>query len=115
MRHHEDANCGFSFVFVFFRVAGIRHDVHERLFGFPCNEVWSGVKDTLSNPGNYAVKENDDAKMHGSCEVKHWAYINISGAPLQRTNKVTLLPKGTGCEMQAVSNYSGSEQNDQSD
>jgi hypothetical protein len=23
----------------------------------PCNEVWSGVKDLLSNPDNYTVKE----------------------------------------------------------
>jgi len=32
---------------------------------------------------------------------------------MQRTNKVTLLPKGTGCEMQVVANYSGWEHNDQ--
>jgi hypothetical protein len=57
MRHHEDANCGFSFVFVFFRVAGIRHDVQAHLSG-SIHELWSGVKDTLSNPDNPTVKEN---------------------------------------------------------
>ena len=34
---------------------------------------------------------------------------------MQRTNKVTLLPNGTGCEMQVVANYSGWEHNDQGD
>lgn len=61
------------------------------------------------------VEEDDDAKMHASHDLKHSAYVNLSGALLQRTNKVTLLPKGTGCEMQVVSNYSGWERNDQGD
>jgi hypothetical protein len=38
-----------------------------------CNEVWSGVNDTLSNKDNYTDKENDDARMHASCDVKHSA------------------------------------------
>ena len=80
-----------------------------------CSELWPAVKDVLSNPTNYDVTEKDDAKMHADYDVKHAAHVNISGALLQRKNHVTLMPKGTGCEMQVVSNYSGWEHNDQGD
>jgi hypothetical protein len=80
-----------------------------------CSELWGAVKDTLSNPENYAVAENDDTKMTASYNVKHSAHVNVSGALLQRTNKVILVTKGTGCEMQVVSNYSGWEHNDKGD
>jgi len=53
--------------------------------------------------------------MTASYNVKHSAHVNISGAILQRTNRVTLVPQGTECEMQVVSNYSGWEHNDRSD
>ena len=81
----------------------------------PCNELWGAVKDTLSNPENYSVVESDDAKMHASYDVKHSAHVNVSGALLQRTNQVTLVSQGAGCEMQVVSNYSGWEHSDRSD
>ena len=81
----------------------------------PCSQLWGAVKDTLSNPNNYTVTETDDAKMHADYDVKHAAHVDISGALLQRKNHVTLVPKGAGCEMQVVSNYSGWEHNDQSD
>ena len=75
-----------------------------------CSVVWPAVKDTLSNPDNhYDVKTSDDAQMHAEYDVKHAAHVTISGAILQRTNKVTLVPKGAGCEMQVVSNWSGVE------
>jgi hypothetical protein len=47
--------------------------------------------------------------------VKHQIHVTITETVLQRTNKVTLVPKGTGCEMQVVSNYSGVEHNDRED
>jgi len=47
--------------------------------------------------------------------VKHTIHVTITESVLQRTNKVTLVPKGTGCEMQVVSNYSGVEHNDRED
>jgi hypothetical protein len=84
-------------------------------YSVACGELWTAVKDTLSNPENYAVVENDDAKMTASYNVKHSAHVNVSGALLQRTNKVTPVTKGTGCEMQVVSNYSGWEHNDKGD
>ena len=80
-----------------------------------CSQVWSAVKVTLSNAENYNVLESDDAKMTASYDVKHSAHVNITGAALQRTNHVTLVSQGTGCEMQVVSNYSGWEHNDKGD
>ena len=81
----------------------------------PCSQVWGAVKDTLSNTENYSVVESDDAKMTASYDVKHSAHVNIAGAALQRTNHVTLVSQGTGCQMQVVSNYSGWEHNDKGD
>ncbi len=80
-----------------------------------CSQVWSAVKVTLSNAENYNVVESDDAKMTASYDVKHSAHVNITGAALQRTNHVTLVSQGTGCQMQVVSNYSGWEHNDKGD
>jgi hypothetical protein len=53
--------------------------------------------------------------MTASYRVKHAAHVNVSGAILQRTNHVTLVSKGTVCEMQVVSNYSGWEHDDKGD
>jgi hypothetical protein len=88
---------------------------YKTTYPVACSQVWSAVKDTLSNPDNYNVAETDDAQMAAKYDVKHSAHVNISGAALQRQNKVTLVPEGTGCEMQVVSNYSGWEHNDQGD
>jgi hypothetical protein len=81
----------------------------------PCSDLWNAVKDTLSYPDNYNVVKSDDAKMTASYKVKPAVHVTITGALLQRTNRVTLIPKATSCEMQAVSNYSGFEHNDQAD
>src|SRR5271165_5483434 len=88
---------------------------YKTTYSDPCNEVWGAVKDTLSNPENYSVQESDDAKMTASYNVKHAAHVTITGAALQRTNHVTLVSKGTVCEMQVVSNYSGFEHDDKGD
>jgi hypothetical protein len=88
---------------------------YKNTYPVPCSGVWGAVKDTLSNAENYNVVESDDAKMTASCNVKHSAHVNASGAILQRTNRVTLVSKGTECEMQVVSNYSGWEHNDRGD
>ncbi len=80
-----------------------------------CSAMWSAVANVLSVPENYDVLDKNDAQMTASYNVKHSAHVNISGTLLQRTNKVTLVSKGTGCEMQVVSNYSGWEHNDQGD
>ncbi len=88
---------------------------YKNTYPVPCSEVWAAVKDTLGNGDNYEVVKNDDGTMMASYKVKHAAHVNISGAILQRTNKVTLVPNGAVCEMQVVSNYSGWEHNDQND
>ena len=88
---------------------------YKTTYKMPCTEMWPAVKDTLSNADNYNVVASDDAKLTASYNVKHSAHVNVSGALLQRTNKVTLVSKGSGCEMQVVSNYSGWEHNDQGD
>lgn len=88
---------------------------YKSSYDIPCSEPWPAVKDTLGNADNYTVLESDDAKMTASYHVKHAVHTNVSGALLQRNNRVTLVTKGSGCEMQVVSNYSGWEHNDQGD
>jgi hypothetical protein len=88
---------------------------YKNTYPAPCSDVWNAVKDTLGNPENYTGVQSDDSKMTASYDVKHAAHVNISGTLLQRTNRVTLAPTGTGCEMQVVSNYSGWEHNDRGD
>ena len=88
---------------------------YKNTYSDPCSEVWSAVKDTLSNPENYSVQETDDAKMTATYDVKHSAHVNISGTLLQRKNHVTLVSQGAGCQMQVVSNYSGWEHDDKGD
>lgn len=57
----------------------------------PCSEVWGGVKDALSNPENYVIVESDDAKMTAAYNVKHSIHVSVTGAIMQRTNKVALV------------------------
>ncbi|HUM03948.1 MAG TPA: hypothetical protein VLT90_00710 [Terriglobales bacterium] len=89
---------------------------YKSTYPLPCNELWPAVKDTLNNPANnYEVKVNDDGQMHAEYDVKHAAHVTVTGVFTQRTNKVTLLPKGATCEMQVVSNFSGWEHSDRGD
>ena len=88
---------------------------YKSTYPVSCSQVWPAVKEVLSNPENYDVTGTDDAQMKADYDVKHSAHVNISGAILQRKNHVTLIPKGTACEMDVVSNYSGWEHNDEGD
>lgn len=88
---------------------------YKTTYPVSCSEVWTAVKATLGNPDNYNVVSSDDAKMNAVYDVKHSAHVDVSGALLQRKNHVTLVPQGTACEMQVVSNYSGWEHDDQGD
>ena len=81
----------------------------------PCSELWGAVKDVLGNAENYNVEESSDNLMSASYKVKHAAHVTVSGAVLQRANHVTLVSKGTECELQVKSNYSGFEHNDSGD
>jgi hypothetical protein len=88
---------------------------YKSTYPIPCSQLWGAVKDTLGNPENYAEVQSDESKLTASFHPKHSVHVNVSGALLQRTNRVTLVTKGTGCEMQVVSNYSGWEHDDQGD
>lgn len=87
----------------------------KNTYPVPCSELWGAVKDTLSNAENYNVEESNDTLMAASYKVKHAAHVTVSGAVLQRANHVSLVSKGTECEMQVKSNYSGFEHNDSGD
>jgi hypothetical protein len=88
---------------------------HKDAYPNACSEVWAAVKDTLGNAENYTVKMTDETRMTTSYSVKHSAHVSITGALRQRPNTVTLSSKGTGCEMEVESNYSGFEHNDAGD
>jgi len=77
-----------------------------------CGELWGAVKNVLSNAENYNVEESNDTLMTAAYKVKHAVHVTVTGAVLQRTNHVALESKGTGCEMQVKSNYSGFEHDD---
>jgi hypothetical protein len=88
---------------------------YKYAYSVACGDIWPAVHQVLSVPEDYTVIENDDAKMSATYDVKHSAHVNVSGALLQRKNKVTLVPASSGCQMQVVSNYSGWEHHDQGD
>lgn len=44
-----------------------------------CSEVWSAVKDTLSNVDNYSVDASDDAAMSASYHPKHTVHVTVTG------------------------------------
>lgn len=90
-------------------------ETYKSSYTVACSDLWPAVKDALSNPANYKVKSSDDKKMTASYKVNHAVHVTITETVLQRTNKVTLVAQGTGCEMQVVSNYSGVEHNDKGD
>jgi hypothetical protein len=90
-------------------------ETYKTEFTVACSALWPAVKDTLSNQTNYKVKTMDDAKMTASYKVNHAIHVTVTETVLQRTNKVTLVTQGAGCEMQDVSNYSGVEHDDEGD
>ncbi len=88
---------------------------HESTYSNSCAELWPAVKDVINNPKNYKVISSDDAKWTAFYDVKHKEHLSISGAVAQKTNQVTLVTQGTGCQMQVVSSFSGLTHDDQGD
>ena len=88
---------------------------HETSYSNPCSELWPAVKDVINNPKNYKVVSTDDAKWTAFYDVKHKEHLSISGAVAQKTNQVTLVSQGTGCQMQVNSSFSGLTHDDQGD
>jgi hypothetical protein len=92
-----------------------RGESYKYTYAFQCSEVWPAVKTTLGVADNYAKVKIEDDKMKADYAPKHTVHFDVSGVILQRMNHVTLVPKGTSCEMDVVSNYSGWGHEDQGD
>ncbi len=88
---------------------------HETSYSNSCSELWPAVKEVINNPGNYKMVSTDDAKWTAFYDVKHKEHLSISGAVAQKTNQVTLVSQGTGCQMQVNSSFSGLTHDDQGD
>lgn len=88
---------------------------YKNTYPTACSTIWPAVKATLADQDHYAKVALDEPKMSADYQPKHSVHADISGVLLQRMNHVRLIPKGTGCEMQVVSNYSGWGHDDQSD
>ena len=80
-----------------------------------CSDLWPAVKDTLGNQEEYAQVKIFDADMKADYQPKHSVHVDITGTLMQRMNHVTLVSKGSNCEMQVVSNWSGWGHEDQGD
>ena len=108
--------CSLVAVFLLFAFAlPALGETYKNTYPDSCDVVWGAVKNTLSVKDNYNVKKTDDAHMNADYAPKHQVHFDVSGVLLQRENHVRLAPKGLGCEMQVVSNYSGWGHDDQSD
>jgi exopolysaccharide biosynthesis protein len=88
---------------------------HETNYSNSCSELWPAVREVISNPQNYKMVSTDDAKWTAFYDVKHKEHLSISGAAAQKTNQVTLVSQGSGCQMQVVSSFSGLSHDDQGD
>jgi hypothetical protein len=88
---------------------------YKNTYPVSCNQLWGAVKDTLGNQENYAQVKSDDALLKADYQPKHSVHFDITGTVMQRMNHVTLVSKGTGCEMEVVSNWSGWGHEDQGD
>lgn len=90
-------------------------ETYKYTYQASCQSLWPAVVATLSDEGHYAKVKREDAKMKAAYQPKHDVHVDVTGVLLQRMNHVTLVPKGTGCEMQVGSNYSGWGHDDQGD
>ncbi|HUI84817.1 MAG TPA: hypothetical protein VL240_11360 [Candidatus Binatia bacterium] len=80
---------------------------HNDTYSVPCSQLWDAVQETVKNSGYYTPVVLDNAQMTSA--------FNISGAIHSRTISVRLEPKGTNCEMQTQTSFSGVFQNDAGD
>jgi hypothetical protein len=64
-----------------------------------CDQLWSAVKDTLGNHGNYSILSMSDEK-----QIARFVIIGTS-QPL--TNSVTLVAKKNGCQMKVSAPFDG--------
>jgi hypothetical protein len=81
---------------------------HKDDYAVPCTKLWKAVKDTLRNSGKYGIVGVSDEEMTAS-------YIIGGGLGGKRINSLVLNPKGSGCELQDQTAYSGLVNNDAGD
>lgn len=96
-------------------VASAGAKTYKNNYPVACSNLWPAVKATLADQEHYAQVVLDEPKMSGDYQPKHTVHVDVSGVLLQRMNHVRLVPKGAGCEMQVVSNFSGWGHDDESD
>lgn len=80
---------------------------HRDDYSSSCGVLWDAVKDTLRNSGKYGILSISDKEMTAS--------FNIGGVFGKRVNSVVLNSKGSGCEMQVQTAYSGWQNDDAGD
>ncbi|HEY1985924.1 MAG TPA: hypothetical protein VGG85_10960 [Terracidiphilus sp.] len=81
---------------------------HTENYNMPCTTLWQAVRDTVRNSGKYGIIGIDSTEMTASFNIGG----NLTG---KRINSVVLNTKGTGCEMQIQTAYSGLVNNDAGD
>jgi hypothetical protein len=69
------------------------------IYPISCGVLWSAVRETLGNAGNYTIMAMDDSEMTAS--------FTIVGATRVRVNSVALNVVGPGCDLQVHSGESG--------
>jgi hypothetical protein len=72
---------------------------HNDAHGLTCDELWSAVKDTLGNQGNYIISSMS--------EENQTARFVIVGTPQHMTNSVALVAKSKGCQMKISAPFDG--------
>ena len=74
------------------------------VYPVPCNDLWSAVKDTLNNPGNYGVLSMNDLALKAS--------FTVVGNLAPYTDKISLSANGGGCAMQSTFLELGNDNSD---
>ena len=86
----------------------VQAKTHKELFETSCNELWPAVKDTLRNSGKYGIIGIDNGEMTASYNIGG----NLTG---KRINSLVLNARGSACELQIQTSFSGLGNNDAGD
>lgn len=89
-------SCIFILVLAVPAVAAKPKDVYP----VPCDDLWTAVKDTLANPGDYGVLAMDD--------IAQTALFSVTGATRVRINSVELIQQDKACQLKLTVKESGS-------
>jgi hypothetical protein len=81
---------------------------HKDDYSIPCATLWKAVHDVVRNSGKYGIISINAEELTASYNIGG----NLTG---KRINTDVLNEKGTGCEMQVQTAYSGLVNNDAAD